>query len=262
MKWILVAALFGAYVNFAAAAESKIVTAESPTITALEKKWHFTIIKRFPTREPGLTGYVIKTSEGQKRLLFGMGAYVLLGPLFDADGNNATEAFATAELPRPDFAAAGKTLSVDPNLVSEGRVGAPEIFVFADPNCIFCHQFWQETRDWVKAGKLRIHWVMVGFLKESSAGKAAAMMAAKDGANAIAQDEMRFDKEQEEGAIKPLDPIPDDLKKALSRHSKMMAELGFSGTPSILFRDQAGIWQGKMGVPKKDDLPNALGFKP
>ena len=88
------------------------------------------------------------------------------------------------------------------------------------------------------------------------------MMAAKDGADAIARDEVRFDTAQEEGAIKPLDPIPDDLKKALSRHSKMMAELGFSGTPSFVFRDQAGKWQGKMGMPKKDDLPKALGFMP
>lgn len=262
MRTIIIALLASLLLGPAAMAETHDASSASPALTALTKKWHLTVVKKFPTREPGLTGYVVKEPSGATRLLFAMGAYVFSGTLIDADGKNATRAYAKAELPKPDYAAAAKKLLQDPHLLTEGRKGAPQLFVFADPNCIFCHQLWENTRDWVHDGKIRIHWVMVAFLKSSSPGRAAAIMAAKDGAMALAKDETDFDKAQEEGAIKPLKPIPADLEKALKRHGRMMAQLNFNGTPSLIYRDHNGKWHGESGVPKAASLAKALGFKP
>jgi thiol:disulfide interchange protein DsbG len=258
----LIPAILACLLVSAAALAAPSASEPTSVIATLAEKEHFTILKQFPTRQPGLTGYVVKTHDGRTRLLFGMGAYVFSGTLIDVDGNDATREFADAQLPKPDYATVAKQLAADPHLVSEGRKGAPEVFVFADPNCIFCHKFWQLTRNWVKDGKLRLHWVMVGFLKSSSPGRAAAIMAAKHGATALAEDETGFDENKEEGAIKPLNPVPDKFKQVLASHSHLMAELNFGGTPSLLFRDHKGNWQGIAGVPGKDYLPKALGFKP
>ena len=231
-----------------------------PIMDQLKGKLGLSVVKSFPTGQPGLTGYVIKDGKGRTGLVYGMGDYLFSGTLIDREGQNASRRFAQGEMPKPDYGNAAKKLSKDPFLVNEGPDGAPEVYVFADPNCIYCHKFWEMTRDWVKAGKIRMHWVMVGFLKSSSAGRAAAMMAAKNGAEAIDQDEASFDVGQEEGAIKPLDPIPEKLQKVLDRHGRLMAVLGFHGTPSLIYRNQEGNWVATTGVPQKQQWASALGI--
>lgn len=231
-----------------------------PIMEQLKDKLGLSVVKSFPTDQPGLTGYVVKDGKGRTGLVYGMGSYLFSGTLIDREGQNASRRFAQEEMPKPDYGKAANKLSQDPYLVDEGREGAPEVYVFADPNCIYCHKFWEMTRDWVKAGKIRMHWVMVGFLKSSSPGRAAAMMAAKNGAQAIDQDEAAFDVGQEEGAIKPLDPIPEKLQKVLDRHGRLMAALGFHGTPSLIYRNQDGKWVASTGVPQKKQWASDLGI--
>ena len=144
--------------------------------------------------------------------------------------------------------------------MSEGGEEAPEVYVFADPNCIFCHKFWQQTRDWVAEGKVRLHWVMVGFLKPSSLGLSAAIMNAEDRAGALQAFEESFGKSGNSSGISELTPIPADLQKALEQHGQWMAEAGFSGTPGLLFRDASGKWRGQTGVPSQEALGRALGI--
>ena len=264
MKKIIIAILAGLLLDAAALASPAPqpgAKAES-AISQLSKKEQFTIVKQFPTDQPGLTGYVIKTRSGRTQMVFGMGAYIFSGTLIDAQGHNASKAYADAELPKPDYAAVAATLAKSSHLIDEGRKGAPIAYVFADPNCIFCHKFWEQTRSWVKAGKLQLRWVMVGFLKGSSPGRAAAIMAAKDGAAALFRDETKFDPGKEEGAIKPLDPVPEKYKRVLAFHAHLMSKLNFDGTPSLIFQDKSGKWQGVTGLPRGNLLPKAMGFKP
>lgn len=241
----------------AEAGKSSVATA---TIDRLKGELGFSIIKTFPTKDPAITGYVVKDASGKTGLIFGMGPYLFSGTLIDSEGHDATRRFAQEQLPGPDYAGAAKQLTQDSDLITEGREGAPKIYVFADPNCIFCHKFWLNTRDWVKAGKVQIEWVMVGFLKSSSAGRAAAMMAAPNGAEALAKDERGFDVGSEEGAIKPLNPIPAKLKQALDRHAQLMSRLGFNGTPALLFREHSGKWRGISGLPDMGQLASSLGL--
>ncbi|WP_097459745.1 thiol:disulfide interchange protein DsbG [Mangrovitalea sediminis] len=250
----------GASVGFAAdAANAKQDL--PPTLQSLSQKWGLTILKRFDTDIPGITGFVVKGRNGRSAVLYSYKNVVMAGSIYNADGENLAKKYAEANMPKPDFADAVTQLKQDPHLITEGKSGAPEIYAFADPNCIYCHKFWQQTRDWVKAGKVQIHWVMVGFLKESSPGKAAAMMAAKDGAKAIADDEMHFNVDKEEGSIQPLKTIPDELTQALRQHEEMMARLEFNGTPSLIFKSAKGEWVGVGGLPKREDLAKQMGIQ-
>ena len=250
----------GASVGFAA--DSATAKQDLPqTLQSLSKKWGLTVLKRFDTEIPGITGFVVKGRNGRSAVLYSYKDVVLAGSIYNAQGQNLAKKYAMANMPKPDYAAAVNELKQDAHLITEGKSGKPEIYVFADPNCIYCHKFWEQTRDWVKADKVQIHWVMVGFLKASSAGKAAAMMAAKDGAKAIADDEVNFNVQKEEGAIKPLDSVPDALNKALHDHEEMMARLQFNGTPSLIFKNTQGQWEGTGGLPKRADLAKLMGIQ-
>lgn len=231
-----------------------------PGIAALQEKIGFNVIKSFETPAPGVTGYVVKTDDAEMDIVFGLGNYIFAGALIDAQGNNLTEQYAVSQLPKPDYGAIAKVLEQDPHLVSEGRESAPEIYVFADPNCIFCHKFWQQTRDWVADGKVQLHWVMVGFLKPSSLGYSAAIMAAEDRATALRTFEENFGQNNKVAGISELDPIPTELKAALEEHGRHMAALEFRGTPGLLFKDVDGQWRGQTGVPRQDALARALGI--
>lgn len=101
---------------------------------------------------------------------------------------------------------------------------------------------------------------MVGFLKPSSAGFSAAIMNADDRAAALRMFKENISKNGNGSGISELTPIPADLQRALEQHSQRMAELGFSGTPGLLFRDTNGQWRGQTGVPKQEALGRMLGI--
>ncbi len=81
--------------------------------------------------------------------------------------------------------------------------GPLKFTVFMDPNCIACHEFWENlnaVQDWQK--KYTVTWVPVGFLKPDSPGKSAALL--KGHGKALSVDELGFNTTTEEGGIAPL----------------------------------------------------------
>ncbi|MDF0749721.1 thiol:disulfide interchange protein DsbG [Marinobacter sp. 71-i] len=231
-----------------------------PGIKALQEKVGFTVIERFSTPAEGVTGYVVKTGDGKAGIVYGLGDYTFSGALLGSDGNDLTREYTARYIPKPTYASVAEQLSRDTHLVSEGGKEAPEVYVFADPNCIFCHKFWQQTRSWVSEGKVRLHWVMVGFLKPSSLGFSAAIMNAEDPAGALQAFEENFGNNGNGRGISELTPIPANLEASLEQHRQWMAELGFSGTPGLLFRDSSGQWRGQTGVPEQEALGRMLGI--
>ncbi|WP_328189602.1 thiol:disulfide interchange protein DsbG [Marinobacter sp. OP 3.4] len=231
-----------------------------PGVKALQERIGFTVAERFSTPAEGVTGYVVKTEDGKTGIVYGLGDYTFSGALLESDGNDLTRQYTERYVPKPSYASIAEQLSQDPHLVSEGGEDVPEVYVFADPNCIFCHKFWKRTRSWVSDGKVRLHWVMVGFLKPSSLGFSAAIMNADDRAGALQAFEENFGNNGSGEGISELTPVPANLKAALEQHSKWMAELGFSGTPGLLFKDTSGQWQGQTGVPGQEALGRALGI--
>jgi len=100
----------------------------------------------------------------------------------------------------------------------------------------------------VASGKLRIHWAMVSFLKQSSAGRATAILTAKDRLSAFTLDESKFDKPDEEGGIAPVDPMPAEVRGTLMSHASEMFSAGGQGTPLLVFRS-GGKWYSLEGLP-------------
>lgn len=201
----------------------------------------------------GLTGWVIKAG-GRSLVVFttASGKYAINGVMVDTAGANLTQLYEQQQIRRPAPADLVAQLDKDGMLVDEGEAKAPLIYVYADANCSFCNRFWNELRPYVQSGKVHVRWALVAFLKETSAGRAAAILAAKDKVAALSLDESKFDHAKEEGGITPLDPVPYDLRGELLLHSSQMGDAGGQGTPLILYH-QADGWHQTEGLPR--DVP-------
>ncbi|MBN6740146.1 hypothetical protein JKG47_06295 [Acidithiobacillus sp. MC6.1] len=89
----------------------------------------------------------------------------------------------------------------------------PAIYVFADPNCIICHEFYKQVYPLMEANKVMVFVIPIGMIKPTSAGKAAHIllpMATGKGppvmirsAYLLAQDEAAYDTKTREGGISP-----------------------------------------------------------
>ncbi|WOD14507.1 thioredoxin fold domain-containing protein [Paraburkholderia kirstenboschensis] len=166
-----------------------------------------------------------------------------------------------AEQPAPHYlpASTAATFENAPAIV-EGALGKnvkSTIYVFMDPNCIFCHYAWKAFQPYEAVG-LQVHWIPMGFLKPDSPGKAAALLQAQDGPALMRELEMKFSEKDESGGIKPLEKVPSATQTKLSGNAKMFRDFGFDGTPTIIYMTSGGRWADVSGLPPLNSLPTML----
>lgn len=141
------------------------------------------------------------------------------------------------------------------NWVQDGKTDAPRIiYVITDPNCIWCHRFWEAARPWVNAGDVQIRHVLVGVIKKTSAGKAAAILDAPNPSIALEANELSM----KDGGISEATVISNSAKIALADNLRLMHQFGFRGTPAILYTDSNGDLIGLAGYPR-DQLEAVMG---
>lgn len=140
--------------------------------------------------------------------------------------------------------------------VRDGSADAPRvIYTFSDPNCPYCNRLWQAARPWVDAGKVQLRHVMVGVIREDSAGKVATILGAADPAAKLRENERRF----AEGGVPAAARVEPGMRRTLDANQLLMLELGFQGTPALVFRDGDGRVQRRSGLPQGADLDAIMG---
>lgn len=124
----------------------------------------------------------------------------------------------------------------------------PELTAFMDPNCIWCHRFYEKALPLIHAGKLHLRVVLVGFLKSTSAAKAAAVLMAKHPAQALALDESRFNVVTEEGGIHPASAAPASIRASVHHNTQILIHTGEEATPTLLYVTQQDQWVLQHGL--------------
>ena len=254
-------AAFGA-VAVAVSTSVAIAAPERPAALQALEKQGVTVVGTFPA-PGGLTawaGYI-----GQRPLSMFVtpdGKHVIAGTLLDAQGNEVAEA-ALEQAVRGAMTAGAWSKLESSHWIEDGKKGAPRtVYVFTDPNCPYCNKFWADARPWVDSGKVVLRHVMVGILTPTSAGKAAALLADKDPAAALAAYE-RGHMEQNaksiasrqvrplgDAGLKPLASIPADIQTKLAANESLMASLRLQATPAMVWRDATGAVQMRSGAPE------------
>lgn len=183
------------------------------------------------------------------------GEHAVVGTLVNAQGKDMGAAALQRLVAGPTSATIWAQLE-DSHWVGDGRSDAPRVvYTFSDPNCPYCHAFWEAARPWVEAGKVQLRHVLVGVIREDSANKAAAIWESDSPGEALIHNERNFDN----GGINPTATVPQHVRNKLTDNEMLMVEMGFRGTPGILFRDEAGLVQRRSGMPTPSDLPVVLG---
>jgi thiol:disulfide interchange protein DsbG len=166
-----------------------------------------------------------------------------------------------AEQPAPTYLPASAAASFEnaPAIVegASGKDVKATIYVFMDPNCIFCHYAWKALQPYEAEG-LQVHWIPMGFLKPDSPGKAAALLQAQDGPALMRELETKFSEKDESGGIKPLASVPAATQAKLDGNVKTFRSLGFDGTPTIIYMASGGRWADISGLPPLSSLPAML----
>ncbi|MHB8544742.1 MAG: hypothetical protein ACYC9S_12210, partial [Leptospirales bacterium] len=159
--------------------------------------------------------------------------------------------------PAGDSGVQGKKMSDDDFLLMSRHLksikigtGQREVWIYFDPNCIFCNRLWEEMKPY--AGQVTAHWIPVGFLKkDDSLKKATGILQAHHPLRALRENEDRFDTGTEEGGY----PNPEKINVA-SERSVATNTIGLGqatgelATPTIVYRGTDGNAHSVMGMPQ------------
>ena len=210
----------------------------------------------------GLQGFVVKTKGKNSRMGImytdHSGHYVVMGPVVNAKGDNITQQEAQRYILSDKAAGVYHDLPMQASFI-EGDAQAPhKMIAIMDPNCIFCHRLYDALKPHIASGQLAVKWIVAGFLKPSSAGKAYAILSAKDPAKALAQNEANFNEHTEEGAIDPISNPSATVKQAVAQANAFLQKHQLPGTPAILYLDQNHKPQLIEGMPNPSQLTTVL----
>lgn len=218
------------------------------------------IIQAFPSIG-NLQGFVVqaKGDKGSPSIVYvdGKGQYAIVGTLLTPDGANQSE-MDNQKYINASVAKSALTDITNTAWIQDGSPNAKHsTYVIADPNCIYCHKFYELTRPAVKSGDLSIRWIWVGFLKDSSAGIAKAIMAAPDPLAAMAKNENQFNSDTETGGLAPLGNANADVNAKFNKNMAFLNKYQFPGTPVLIFQDTQGNPMSLYGV-SPDDLNKTI----
>lgn len=204
----------------------------------------------------GLRGYAAMVQQRPLAIyLTADGKQAIVGTMIDAKGENLSKEPLDRLVSKPMTLKTWNQLEKS-SWIADGSKNAPRvIYTFTDPNCPYCNKFWNDAQPWVKAGKVQVRHVLVGILRDSSAGKAAALLSAEDPSAALAQHEQQH----ASGGVKPLTEISAKVRAQLAANETLMQQLGSSATPTTFYKDASGNLQMAQGAPSAEMLIKVLG---
>lgn len=176
------------------------------------------------------------------------GRYLINGQVFTADGTDLARAD-FAKYVQPQTATQAFAAAAGTSWIQEGSDQAShKLYIVADPNCLFCNDLYKQIQASVQSGQLAVRWIIVGFLKPNSTGRAYAILAAKNPAKALEINEQGFKSDQEEGGIAPLNNASARVKAQFAKNMAFMRDNSIMSTPTMLYRDQSKLVQLQAGL--------------
>lgn len=204
----------------------------------------------------GLTGYAGLADQQPLAIYLSADAKVaIVGSMIDAKGNHLSQEPLDRLVSKPLTVKIWKQLEGSTWIADGSKNAARVVYTFTDPNCPYCNKFWNDSRPWVKAGKVQLRHVIVAILADTSAGKAAALLSAEDTQAALTQHEQQH----ASGGVKPLSQVPEKIHAQLDANQTLMQQLGSSATPTIFYKDASGNLQKMQGAPTAEMLTKILG---
>lgn len=247
MVLFLVAVALGAAVFAASRARVPLPAPSGGVPPVLARVRGVRIVRRFRA-VGGLRGYVLQAGAARS-IAYGLdhGRYLVLGRLLDARGQDLTKRYAARYL----LAGGVWNALARARWIARGPAHPRAIvYAFVDPNCPYCHTFWQEAPRLYAEG-LQVRYLLVAVIRPSSVNKAAWVFAGRDLVRRLVAQEAAYGNP---GAPRVARPDAADLA-ILRRNTRMMLALGLTGTPGFVYRQHGtGSVRFLDGLPAEQDL--------
>lgn len=237
-----------------AASYSQAQAADKPAVLKALEDQGLTVLQEFKVGD-GLRAFAAAAGDRPVAVYITKEGNAIVGTRFSAKGEPIDEATLGNLVAKPISDQEWALLQAT-RYVVDGKANAPRVvYTFSDANCPYCHRFWEAARPWVDSGKVQLRHVMVGVIRESSPGKAAAILGASDPSAALLENEKNYD----QGGIAPAKEVPADIRKVLEDNHKLMLAMGFRGTPGIIVRGDDGLIKKYKGMPQPQALEELFG---
>lgn len=157
---------------------------------------------------------------------------------------DAQKAYADAQAGGTGFAV-GPLMAADP------------VLVFFDPQCPHCAELWNASQPLL--GKLRMVWMPVGILRQTSAPQGVLILSAQDPAAAMSEHEALLANRQ--GGLPVPEKVPEDLLVKVKANTELMTKMGADSVPFILYRNrQTGTYGSHAGALPTEQLAQRAGL--
>lgn len=222
------------------------IIAAVPNIKQKLEKEGFSFVKQIETPAQ-MTGWAGHMQQNPMTVFISNdNKYYIVGDLHNAKGDNLTVDALNKHVKQSVLDDVWKSLEKSA-WIQDGNVNAPRIiYVFSDPNCPYCHVFWEKARPYVKAGKVQLRHIQVGVIRPESRGQAATLLASSSPQQAFEA----FNASKGKQKLKELKPIPTHLAEKLERNEEMMNKYGFYATPALVWKNAQGALETAQGLPK------------
>ncbi|MGC8529508.1 MAG: thioredoxin fold domain-containing protein [Leptospirillia bacterium] len=133
--------------------------------------------------------------------------------------------------------------------------GRRTLWVYFNPDCSYCHRLWNALDG---VSDLTVIWIPVTFSqKSSSLSRSAAILEARDPAEALRQNEESFNDYREEGGY-PITGRPSPHTEEEITRNTMLLQMwtGKIATPTLLYRNARGGVSESVGLPA--DIPGMV----
>lgn len=263
-------AMAAAFLLLAHAAAPALAQTSPPAVRALEQQRGITVVGSFPAAG-GLQAWAAYRGQTSMALYATPdGQHVIVGTMLDAKGADVNRAALDLAVAKPMTDGAWARVEGS-DWIADGSAKAPRVvYVVTDPNCPYCNKLWADARPWVDSGKVQLRHIMVGILTPTSQGKAAALLANKEPAAALAAHARANagttakamasgrPRPLSEGELQPLATITPEIAARLQANEDLMASLQLQATPAVIWRDAQGRLQTRTGAPESA-LPGIFG---
>lgn len=216
----------------------------------------FALVQRFDA-PLGLRGYLLTSPTSQPVVIYSdpLGTHLFVGAVINADGDNVATPYLSAYLEGQMLPALFERLDEIGGYVEEGPENEPLIYVMFDPRCPHCADLYGKLRSYVADGTLRVRWVPVDVLGDEPL--AAVVLDAKAVGKGLSTIDSLFARESDSTEsvriTSAMEPSAAS-RTAASANGEILALLGLSGTPQILFRARSGSYQIVRGTPSEKEL--------
>lgn len=204
----------------------------------------------------GFKGFVGSYQGGKLPIyLLPDGKHVVVGTLFDENGNNLTEAPLQEASKLPLTEATWNELAKS-TWIAEGSVKPKRIvYVFTDTECPYCHKLWLATQPLLAGGDVQVRNVMVAVIAPQSLYRAAAVLDSSDPLATLRRHENSFG----HSSVAPAKTVTAATAKHVAANIALMEALNIHGTPAVVYKDSTGQVRMLSGMPTDDRMKIIFG---